>query len=157
MSAAVVVYNLGGEERLGRVSLTHAITMIYKGIARVLTAVDGEHFGPYERPSAIELTRYVVAKWKYNRTGAVPFTKRGCLQRDNFTCCYCGGRANTVDHVLPKWQGNALTWTNAVAACKRCNTKKGGRSPREAGMKMLFNPRTPTFAEAYSYRRDRDK
>lgn len=151
MSASVIVYNLGGQEILGRVSLTHAITMIHKHKARIKEAIEGEHFGPFPVPKAVELLRYVYARWKYDRTGVVPFNKRGVLRRDNFTCAYCGGKANTVDHVLPRWKGNALTWENAVAACQPCNGKKGGRSPREAGMKLLFTPRIPSFREAYNW------
>lgn len=152
MSGTVVVYNLGGVEELGRVSVERAITLIYQGKAHILEAVEGKHFGAYDLPSAIELVKYIVAKWKYNRTGEVPFSKGAVLRRDNYECAYCGGKANTVDHVLPKWQGNALTWNNAVAACAKCNNKKGGRSPEEAGMKMRFRPYTPNFEQAYRLR-----
>lgn len=155
MSGTVIVYNQGGVEELGRVSVQRAIHLVYKGKASILRAVEGAHFGPYDLPEAIELVRYIFAKWKYEFTGEVPFSKGAVLRRDNYTCCYCGGKANTVDHVLPKWQGNALTWNNAVAACQPCNHKKGGRSPKEAGMKMLFQPRTPTFSEAYKLRHSR--
>lgn len=148
----VAIYNLGGQELLGRVSIQHAIKMVYKQTARILKAVEGQKFGPYDMPASVELLHYVYAKWKYDRTGEVPFSKRGVLKRDDYTCAYCSGVADTVDHVLPRWQGNALTWNNAVAACFKCNTTKGGRSPKEAGMKLLFQPRTPTFAEAYKFR-----
>ncbi len=156
MSATVTVYNLGGEEPLGRVSLQHAIVMIAKGKARILEAISGETFGPYEKPKAVELLRYVYAKWKYNKTGEVPFSKRGVLRRDGHTCGYCGKHADTVDHILPKWLGNAASWTNSVAACRNCNQKKGGRSPKEAGMKLIISPRTPSFAEAYGWTHNED-
>ena len=151
MSATVTVYNMGGKEVLGRVGLQHAITMIHKGKAKILEAVTGEKFGPYERPKAVELLRYVYARWKYDRTGEVPFSKRGVLRRDGFKCAYCGKHADTVDHILPKWKGNAASWMNSIAACRPCNQKKGGRSPREAGMKLNFNPRVPSFHEAYGW------
>lgn len=155
MSGTVIIYNLGAQEELGRVSVKHAITMLHKNIARIYEAVPGETFGPFAKPRAVELLKYVYAKWKYSRTGEVPFSKRGVLNRDDYTCAYCGiqgrGRVTTVDHVLPKWQGNALTWGNAVAACQPCNHKKGGRTPKEAGMKLLFSPSTPSFADAYRW------
>lgn len=151
MSAAVTVYNLGGKEVLGTVSVQHAIRMVWKNKATVLEAVPGESFGPFPLPRAVELIRYIYAKWKYQRTGEVPFSKRGVLRRDNYTCAYCGGHASTVDHVLPRWKGNALSWENALASCKSCNTRKGGRTPREAGMKMLFTPRIPSFSEAWNW------
>jgi len=150
--SVVTILNLGGQEVLGKVGLKHAINLIYKQKARIFEAVPGEKFGPYDVPRSIELLQYVYAKWKYARTGEVPFSKRGVLKRDNYICCYCGKTAITVDHVLPKWQGNALSWNNAVAACVSCNSKKGGRSPKEAGMKMLYQPRTPSFEEAYAFR-----
>jgi hypothetical protein len=155
VSGNVVIYNLGGKEELGRVSVQHAIKMVYKNIARIYESVPGESFGPFEKPKAIELLKYVYARWKYDRTGEVPFSKRAVLRRDKHLCAYCGGKATTVDHIMPKWQGNALTWMNAIAACQPCNHKKGGRSPREAGMKMRFAPRVPSFAEAYAWTHDK--
>ena len=151
MSATVTVYNMGGKEVLGRVGLQHAITMLYKGKAILKEWIEGEHIGPYDRPTAVELVQYVYAKWKYDRTGEVPFSKRGVLRRDNFECAYCGGKADTVDHILPKWQGNAASWMNSIAACRKCNQSKGGRTPREANMKLKFSPRVPTFSEAYNW------
>lgn len=162
MSATVTVYNLGGGEVLGRVSLRHAIVMLHKGKARVLKAVEGAKFGEYDVPKAVELLRYVVAKWKYNRTGEVPFSKRGVFRRDNYTCAYCGIHGEhlkdkkgqsiwTADHILPKWEGHAASWTNSITACRPCNQKKGGHSPKEAGMKLLFAPKVPSFYDAYSW------
>ncbi len=153
MSAYVTVYNQGGAEYLGRVSLHHAITMIHKGKAIVKDFIEGAPFGPYERPTAVELVRYVHAKWKYDRKGVVPFSKKGVLRRDGHVCAYCGGHATTVDHVMPKWEGNAATWNNSVAACFPCNNKKGGRSPAQAGMpiKYVRTPWTPSFADAYRW------
>lgn len=154
--ASVIVYNQGGAELLGKVSLHQAITMLHKHKATVLEAVEGATFGEFPLPRAIELVRYIFAEWKYKISGKVPFKKIGVLRRDNFTCAYCGKKGqklvNTVDHVLPKWQGNALTWNNAVAACGGCNLKKGGRSPEEAGMKLKYaRPYTPLFADAYAF------
>lgn len=156
MNASVSVYNLGGDELLGTVSLRHAIHMLYKGKATVKEAVEGESFGSYPLPKAVELVRYVVAKWKYRMTGKVPFKKIGVLRRDNYTCAYCGKKGKhlvtTVDHVLPKWQKNALTWNNAVAACGSCNLKKGGRTPEEAGMPLKYaKPYEPMFKDAYAF------
>ncbi|UDL16394.1 HNH endonuclease [Microbacterium phage Zooman] len=162
MSATVVVYNLGGKEALNRVSLTHAIKMVHQGKARILASIKGEMFGPYERPTAVELVRYVFAKWKYNRTGVIPFSKRGILRRDSFTCAYCGGKATTVDHIKPKSKGNPASWENSIAACQPCNNAKGSdplgvaRFPSTNGkpgklMTLAFQPYRPTFEEAYRW------
>jgi len=51
------------------------------------------------------------------------------LHRDNYTCYYCGGEANQVDHVIPiSKQGDPMDSDNMVSACKRCNVSKGNRS-----------------------------
>jgi Restriction endonuclease len=161
MSASVIVYNLGTKEINCRVDLHHAIKMVHKGKARIVETIRGEKFGPFDMPKALELLKYIHAKWRYNKTGVVPYSRIGVLRRDGFTCCYCGivgSRAEmTVDHVLPKWQGNAASWNNSVTACRPCNQKKGGNSPKEAGMPMLFKPRTPTFHEAYDWQYDLDR
>lgn len=151
MSAMVIVYNQGGKERLNRVSLTHAIKMLHQGKARILESVAGEMFGPYERPTAVELVRYVFAKWKYNRTGVIPFSKRGVLRRDGFVCAYCGGKATTVDHVKPKSKGFPASWENSVAACQPCNNKKSDKFLHETSMTLAFQPYKPTFEEAYRW------
>lgn len=155
-ATSVIVYNAGGEELLGKVSLTHAIHMLYKQKAVIKEAVEGQMFGDFPLPKAVELVRYVFSEWKYRITGKVPFKKIGVLRRDGFTCAYCGIKGhkhvNTVDHVLPKWQKNALTWNNAVAACGPCNRKKGGRTPEEAGMPLKYaKPYEPLFRDAYAF------
>lgn len=151
MSATVIVYNQGGQEALNRVSLTHAIKMVHQGKARILKSIAGEFFGPYEKPTAVELVRYVFAKWKYNRTGAIPFSKRGVLRRDGFVCAYCGGKASTVDHVKPKSKGFPASWENSVAACQPCNNKKGDKFIEQTGLTLHIQPYKPTFEEAYRW------
>lgn len=54
------------------------------------------------------------------------------LERDNKMCAYCGRRADTVDHVVPKTKGGDENPLNLVACCKRCNMKKGNRTLKEA-------------------------
>ena len=46
------------------------------------------------------------------------------LQRDAYTCAYCGDVANEVDHIYPKVKGGEDTLDNLVAACRTCNIKK---------------------------------
>jgi len=154
MSDTVLLFNQGGVELLKRVDMHKAMNMLWRGVARILEVDEGT-FGEFERPKSLELVRYVVTKWRYEKTGKVPFSRVGILRRDNFTCAYCskkGTRATmTVDHVLPKWQGNGMSWNNGVAACQPCNNKKGGRSPKEAGMKMLITPYVPPFKDAYRF------
>ncbi len=50
------------------------------------------------------------------------------LRRDAYTCAYCGGEANEVDHVIAKVSGGEDTHDNLVAACRRCNLAKGKKA-----------------------------
>ncbi|WP_265521202.1 HNH endonuclease [Oerskovia flava] len=145
----VIIYNLGGGQVLGRVSLRHAIRMLHRKVAAVHEAVEGETFGPYQRPRSVELVRYVHARWVYERTGAVPYSRAALLRRDRHRCAYCGAYATTMDHVVPRCQGGRTTWLNAVAACEPCNADKGGRTPEEAGMVLRVRPFTPSFTDIY--------
>ena len=50
------------------------------------------------------------------------------LARDNYTCRYCQGHADTVDHLIAlKNGGDPLDESNMTAACRRCNSSKGAR------------------------------
>ena len=149
----VVIYNLGGTQRLGTVSLRHAIRMLHRRVALVLDAVEGETFGPYRRPRAVELVRYVHTAWVYERTGAVPYSRTGLLRRDRYRCAYCGRAADTVDHVLPRCLGGRTTWLNTVAACGPCNGAKAGRTPEGARMPLRARPFEPTPADLLPARR----
>jgi DNA-binding transcriptional regulator YiaG len=42
-------------------------------------------------------------------------------------CAYCGGAADTVDHIEPRSGGGPNGWANLTAACRRCNSRKGKR------------------------------
>ncbi len=53
------------------------------------------------------------------------------LERDNWTCVYCGEPANHVDHVIPTSRGGDTTLENLVAACWHCNISKNNRTPSE--------------------------
>ena len=46
------------------------------------------------------------------------------LERDSYTCNYCGDVANEVDHIFPKSRGGEDTYDNLVACCRTCNIKK---------------------------------
>ena len=75
------------------------------------------------------------------------------LERDQYICAYCGRKADTVDHIVPKSKGGTEADSNLVACCKRCNSKKSDRTPQEAGMdfwpgwKQLHNGRITALSE----------
>jgi 5-methylcytosine-specific restriction endonuclease McrA len=77
----------------------------------------------------------------------VKFSRRNILARDENRCQYCNKKLPTsqlsLDHVTPKSRGGKSTWTNVVAACTPCNTRKGGRMPWEASMKLRRTPAVP--------------
>lgn len=47
---------------------------------------------------------------------------------DSAWCAYCGGPAETIDHVVPKCAGGTLARDNSLAACHRCNGEKADRA-----------------------------
>ncbi|MCU1496537.1 MAG: hypothetical protein JWM47_490 [Acidimicrobiales bacterium] len=76
-----------------------------------------------EMPSVIRL-RSVV---KVSRSRELPISRRGVFLRDEHRCQYCGNKAETLDHVVPKSRGGSHSWENVVAACRPCNVDKADR------------------------------
>ena len=104
--------------------------------------------------SVVELNSIVSLKGAHARwnLSAVPcLTNRALFRRDRHRCMYCGKQFPdsllTRDHVLPKSRGGKDIWTNVVAACVLCNSRKGSLTPDEAGMRLLAIPFTPNRAE----------
>jgi len=77
----------------------------------------------------------------------VKFNRRNLFARDKNRCQYCGKRFPTselsLDHVIPRSMGGKSNWENVVCACTRCNVKKGGRTPQQAGMTLIQKPVKP--------------
>jgi 5-methylcytosine-specific restriction endonuclease McrA len=96
----------------------------------------------------IRLPSVVVLK-DYVKPAAYPaFTRFNLFLRDEFTCQYCGARGEmTFDHVVPRSRGGRTTWTNVVAACGRCNLKKGDMTVAQAGLKLARPAFRPTALE----------
>ncbi|HEY9350320.1 MAG TPA: HNH endonuclease [Acidothermales bacterium] len=90
-------------------------------------------------PAVIRLTRFV--KVPYRRK--VPLTRSALLARDLHRCAYCRGTATTMDHVVPRSRGGYHEWTNVVAACSRCNSRKGDRLVHEIGWTLAAAPKEP--------------
>jgi 5-methylcytosine-specific restriction endonuclease McrA len=42
-------------------------------------------------------------------------------------CRYCGGEADTIDHIVPRRLGGTDREENLTAACRGCNSSKNGR------------------------------
>ena len=66
------------------------------------------------------------------------------LARDGHTCGYCRGRADTVDHVVPRSRpGRRPQLGEPGGGLPTCNGRKGNRTPDEAGMPLLVQPFEP--------------
>jgi 5-methylcytosine-specific restriction endonuclease McrA len=50
-----------------------------------------------------------------------------------------------LDHVIPRSQGGRSTWYNVVCSCLDCNRRKGGRTPEQAGMRLVGRPQKPRW------------
>lgn len=91
----------------------------------------------------------------------VKLNRRNLFARDHNQCQYCGNRFPTselsIDHVLPRSQNGPDTWENLVCACVRCNSRKGGRTPDQAHMKLIRKPAQPRRNPLISIRLNSDK
>ena len=130
---------------LHRVTLKHAIRMLCRRVAEIHDADPDRLIGVYPVPKVVRLVAYVVTRWRHSRGPA--WSRPGVLARDGRRCAYCGKEASTIDHVLPRSRGGDNTWSNTVAACGRCNQRKGDRSPAEAGMALRVPPRAAAWSE----------
>lgn len=129
---------------LGRVSLRHAVRMLFREVAEVHEAHPDRLIGIYPVPTVVRLVRYVVTKWRYS--SGPGWSRPGVLNRDGRRCGYCAAAATTVDHILPRSRGGKNTWQNTVAACDGCNQRKAACTPGEAGMVLRVQPYAPTWA-----------
>lgn len=85
-----------------------------------------------QSPLVIRLRHYVKIPYK----SAVPLTRTALMQRDHHTCVYCGAKADTIDHVVPRSRGGEHTWENCVASCSSCNHRKADKLLSELGWKL---------------------
>lgn len=135
-------------EPLSVVSVKRAVVLLLKEKAELIEAAQAKlrskNFS-LPRPLVIRLVYYV----KIPRRISLPVTRKTIFARDNYTCQYCNTlppkQLLTVDHVLPRSRGGKTTWENVVTACQTCNGRKGNRTPVEAGMKLMSEPRRPRY------------
>ena len=135
-------------EPLSIVSVKRAVVLLLKEKAELVEAAKAylrsESFS-IPRPLVIRLVYFV----KIPRSISLPVTRRTVLARDHYTCQYCNivpaRQYLTLDHVLPCSRGGKTTWENVVTACQKCNGRKGSRTPEEANMKLLTQPKRPRY------------
>lgn len=120
-------------EPLAVVTAKRAVVLMLTGKAEcVQAALEGAFHSEsltVPAPSVMRLSRYV--RVPYRRS--VPMTRAGVLRRDGRRCQYCGKRADTIDHVVPRSRGGAHNWENCVACCASCNHRKADRLLSELG------------------------
>ncbi len=84
----------------------------------------------------------------------VRFSRINIYARDRNRCQYCGERSPrgelNLDHVVPRTLGGRSTWENVVCSCIGCNRKKGGRTPTQAGMRLIRKPARPRWSPVLS-------
>ena len=115
-----------------------AIKAIFLDRVDVVASYEREIHSPsldMKLPSVIALRQFV-------KPSEFPaFTRFNLFLRDRFTCQYCGSPSHlTFDHVVPRRLGGKTTWENISTACAPCNMKKGGRTPKQAGMRLMVEP-----------------
>lgn len=162
------------------VDARRAFTMLVKEIAEVVAVEDGQYvnydFSSWAEVAAfqhqyeiehhdwVRTSRLVIAVPKiirvlgYDRFPRehVKLNRRNIYARDANRCQYCGVRFSTkeltLDHIVPRVQGGENSWTNLVCACVKCNARKGGRTPDQAGVKLMRKPVKPKRNPAITIR-----
>ncbi len=92
-----------------------------------------------EVPSVIRLNRMV----RVTRTHELTISRRGVFARDDHRCQYCGERAETLDHVVPRSRGGDHSWENVVAACRPCNVRKADKPLHDTHLRLVRPPVRP--------------
>ena len=120
-----------------------AVLLLYHGKAQMLENGSGfmhsaRHTLPI--PSVIRLV-YMIKRPRPVRR----LTRLEVFHRDQYTCQYCSKKTQqlTLEHIVPRYRGGEHTWENVVSACIPCNRHKAGRTPQQAGMKLLCRPGPP--------------
>jgi|TARA_B100000073_G_scaffold110257_1_gene88959 5-methylcytosine-specific restriction endonuclease McrA len=53
-------------------------------------------------------------------------------------CAYCGAKATSLDHIVPKYKSGCSNRHNLVPACTSCNANKGSESMESWYRKQIF-------------------
>ena len=162
------------------VDARRAFSLLAKEVAEVIAVEDGSYrnydfatwsdiaelqreFEP-EQHDWVRTTRFTIAVPKIIRVldydkrprRMVKLNRRNIYARDLNRCQYCGRSFSTkeltLDHIKPRVQGGDNTWENLVCACVKCNARKGGRTPGQAGMRLIRKPVRPRRNPAITVR-----
>lgn len=145
-------------------SVRRAFSLLYQGIARAVdeqyqtfdfeewrqlaVARDADAIGTARGRIRVPRVIVLVAFDRLPKRH-VRFSRINLMGRDGFQCQYCGLRPPrselNLDHVVPRSLGGRSTWENVVTSCVECNRRKGGRTPRQAGLRLLRRPARPRW------------
>jgi 5-methylcytosine-specific restriction endonuclease McrA len=133
-------------EPIDKIDWQRAITLLYEGKVEVISSYDDRVVRSvtleFKVPSIVRLLRKLPP-----RKRGIKFSRDSLYARDRGRCQYCDRALSrpevTYDHVVPRVAGGKTTWRNVVCCCKICNQKKGGRTPAQAGMRLLSRPVRP--------------
>ena len=76
---------------------------------------------------SLKMLQRMRGRWKGRATSYIE-----AIRHD--PCVWCGefprpGEKHTIEHLVPKSEGGKREWHNVVAACSRCNNKRGVMPP----------------------------
>jgi len=90
--------------------------------------------------------------------------RRQIAEEAKYRCGYCqtqevvSGIPLTVEHITPKAKGGSDDNANLWLSCRLCNEKKGtlieAMNPETGDLVSLFNPRTQTWADHFTWSED---
>jgi 5-methylcytosine-specific restriction endonuclease McrA len=109
--------------------------------------VIGTTRGPVRIPTVIVLARFDRVPIHRPKFGF-----RALWERDGGRCQYSGRKllpseAN-IDHIVPRSRGGGDDWENCVLADRNVNSRKAARTPAEAGLRLVAQPRAPRSVPA---------
>ncbi|NIS73858.1 MAG: HNH endonuclease [Deltaproteobacteria bacterium] len=150
-------------------TVRRAFCLLYSGIAKVVDAqynlfdfkswteislsLSDEVIGTVDRLIKVPRVIIILTFDRFPKRG-VRFNRYNIFTRDRDTCQYCGEHFPrgelSLDHVVPISRGGRTTWSNVICSCVECNKRKGGRLPKEAGMKLRKKPVKPAWNPEFS-------
>lgn len=135
------------------ISWEKAIRLVFLEKAEIIKEYKNEKI----RTVSKEFSAPAIVKVNYSNRGEknkISCSSSNIFYRDKYTCAYCGKKTQknelTLDHIYPVSQGGKRSWKNLITACRKCNQKKGSRTPKEAGMPLLWKPKEPKWSFAFA-------
>ncbi|KZE82350.1 restriction endonuclease [Paenibacillus jamilae] len=116
---------------------THALRLNRNGLIRLRGKTDQGRrwYQEIELDLAMTLVRermaVIVNPYTVRRLYSNKEFRQYVLKRDRYTCFFCGGYGDTIDHLLPRAKGGHTTPVNCVCACNECNQVKAARDVEE--------------------------